>query len=532
MEGLGSIVVGSGTHASRSIVAVSQQRSTYSSISVIEGGFCMPTTTLRSVSARSRVISEESARVGDRRVSTISQQPEKPWALHTNRTREKTMKTLGWTVRSSLVVLLAATSTSWAQGPPPPTICGQVATASGDSKVSVSGCMGELLTAQLAMIVAVEGVVNEMHGMNLSAFGAERFGLRKSIMEDDLKAKIQFLHDEHDRALAANEVVEDDDYEEAFAKADQDKGKKCTFSDMPFKDSLDGDPPPGLQPVTDPRFGNNRCDIFDAVDLDDNDVRVNERKENMCERVCADRQNPNGSGARKEERKIRVALRLTDGIAATHRATARISEASANLASLRLQLSSAASRSSGPSDICVSGFDLPAVFEIAATSASLANIAVAFVTAGLEVAKDNVKPAANQTVAGFNVGSTVIPFALVAGLSKMLEEVIAAVEKGLVLTAQIVSAFREDTLEVCLGSVRDTVVNVRDDTVMLKGEFEGPDGAIFKLQEDVDDLQVKAGDTNDALAAIREELALMKTLLEANRDLLLTPLGRRGGFKP
>jgi hypothetical protein len=48
----------------------------------------------------------------------------------------------------------------------------------------------------------------------------------------------------------------------------------------------------------------------------------------------------------------------------------------------------------------------------------------------------------------------------------------------------------------------------------------------------VDELKVKAGEGNTELATIKAELALVKSLLEATRDLLLTPPGRREGFNP
>jgi hypothetical protein len=110
-----------------------------------------------------------------------------------------------------------------------------------------------------------------------------------------------------------------------------------------------------------------------------------------------------------------------------------------------------------------------------------------------------VEPAANQTVAGFNAGSSVIPFALVAGISKMAGEVVGGVEKGLTIAAQIVSARTADTLQECLTSVRDKA----------------------------DNLLIKAGDTEDALKRIEAELTLLKSSVEQNRELLGTPQGKR-----
>jgi len=413
-------------------------------------------------------------------------------------------------VMLSLLILLAAPSTTWAEGE-----CGQV---DPNGEVSVSVCMDELLASQLNMIESIEDVVTEMDSMNLALFRAAPLALSSS--EDDLMKKLQFLHDEHERAVAAKDAVEETDYDEAFSKADKVKGKKCRLSDINFYESLEDDNfiPPGLKSVNDNNdnnFGNNQCDVFSATDLDDKSVKVNERKENMCEQVCDDKVNPNkdnpngmGKKPRKKERKERVVGRLSDGIAAANSAAGMMSAAAANTYSLNRQLS-ITDFSSSVTDICESGFDVPALLEIIATGVSIANSVVGFTTALLETLKDNVEPAANQTVAGFNAGSAVIPFALVAGISKMAGEVVGGVEKGLTIAAQIVSAHTADTLQDCLTSVRDNT----------------------------DDLKIKAGNTEDALARIEKELALLKSVVEQNQELLgqnqellVTPQGKREGW--
>ena len=122
------------------------------------------------------------------------------------------MKSLGCIIMSSLVVFLVATFTSWAA--PPSEDCGQVDNGMGETVASISDCMDQLLTAQSDMIDAVEEVVIGMQGMNLSSFGVERFGMRQSVMEEDLMPNIQFLRDEHGRAMAANKAVDDADYDE------------------------------------------------------------------------------------------------------------------------------------------------------------------------------------------------------------------------------------------------------------------------------------------------------------------------------
>lgn len=395
--------------------------------------------------------------------------------------------------------------------------CGQVANAVGETETSISSCMGELLESQENMIEAVEGALRQTRALNLSPFG-----MQKSVMNDDLGDKIQFLRDEHKRAKEANDAVESNDYDEMLTKADQEKGKKCKTSDMPFYESLAEDNYilMGYSSFESGngknKLGNGKCDFFSAIKDDGTDVWINERAENMCQEVCADKINTNGSGkSRKEERKQRVVGRLTDGIYTARRATDTINDVTRNLAILERQLIPL-NASMSTKDICESDFDVAALLEIIATGVSIANSAVSFTTAALETAENNVKPAANQTVAGFNAGSAVIPFALVAGISKMVGEVVGAVEKGLVIAAQIVSASADDTNQQCLKSVRDNGVDVKADVTKLKA-----DTALLKNN---------AANNSAALAQVQLEMEQLKQLLEQNQQLLLTPQGKREGF--
>jgi hypothetical protein len=200
--------------------------------------------------------------------------------------------------------------------------------------------MDELLASQLDMIDSVEEVVMEMESMNKGAFRAAPLAMSSG--EDDLMEKLQFLRDEHGRVSEANDAAEEADYDEAFSKADKVKGAKCTLSDINFYESLEDDNfiPPGLKSVDDNKFGNEKCDVFSATDLDGDSVKVNERKENMCEHVCADKTNGMGK-PRKKERKKRVVGRLSDGIAAATRASGMMSAAAANMSSVNRQLSEA-----------------------------------------------------------------------------------------------------------------------------------------------------------------------------------------------
>jgi hypothetical protein len=386
------------------------------------------------------------------------------------------------------------------------------------------------------MINEVESLLGEMGATGLLSLGQGQLGLvnQSVAMEADILDRITALRHQNDRAKEANDASTDAEYEEMIAESDKakDKENNCKDSDINFFNSLESEGflPPGFLWVDSGmgrnKLGNRKCDVFDATDLDGNDVTVSERAENMCEITCNFKENGQGN-SRKGESKRRVVnslldAKLTAGVARQNLALQR-----AQMAAMRPQMAKFQLSALGPnaltSDVCTSGFDVPALLEIISTGVSIVNSAVAFTTAALETAKDNVKPAANQTVAGFNAGSTVIPFALVAGISKMTGEVIGGIEKLLVIASQIAAATQEQTLLSCIASVSD--------------EFEGPDGKIVKLQEAISQLQKDAGQTNTdlglvktELGSVKAELVLLKSILTIVDSLLRTPQGQRTGF--
>jgi hypothetical protein len=458
------------------------------------------------------------------------------------------MRLMLFSIILSFVFALATPSTILAQGQGRPDC---------ENDRSVSGCIDEMLTEQSLMIDEVEGLLDDMSTMGMFSLGQRQFGLTNQsvAMEADILDRITTLRNQNGRAKEANDASTDAEYEEMIAESDKGKDKKenCKDSDINFFNSLEdeGFLPPGFLSVDigkgKDKFGNEKCDVFAAVDLDGNDVTVNERTENMCETICKFKENAGGN-SRKGETKRRVVNSLLDAKFTAGVARQNLSLQRAQMALMKPQIEkiqlSALNSTALTTDACNSGFDVPALLEIISTGVSILNSAVSFTTAALETAKDNVKPAANQTVAGFNAGATVIPFALVAGISKMTGEVIGGIEKVLTIAAQIVSAFQDETLLNCITSVgkefegpdgkivklQDAASQLQTDATSIKGEFEGPDGKIIKLQEAVSLLQASSGQTNAELALVKTELALIKSNLAEVDTLLRTPQGQRSGF--
>lgn len=484
------------------------------------------------------------------------------------------MKSFGWIVMSSLVVFLMMTSTSWAQGGPPRTC----------DEDSIGGCVGEILDEQDATITAVEELLNVMEPMlggiraaNVFSFSPQQFGLTAGENGPDLgdlRARIQTLKDSNRRAKDTNDVTSDDEYDGFVSQGDMDQGKKkCTFSDMPFFNSLKIDPDdpnedPDLALIdlqsANPKFGNGRCDIFSAVDLAGIPVRVNERRENMCERVCKEKTGQKGKS------KGRFVDGLRDTLSSTRRARNAISAQTATVRHMgsvlsNLQLSKADFLlSPAHSDPCALGEapgpgpDLIAVaaLDVIITASDVVLVVVDIVVKSLQAITNVSEVGCAQDVAGFNARSACLPFTLAFGITDALASILKGARLLLVDARAIVKtaaafgdSFKRDMANACSKTIKDDFEGGQcvsgmchggpDDNKVCANDSDCSDGAIVILQGDVDKLKVAvdilkvaAGKTDDDLTAIKAELVRVMSLLEATRDLLLTPAGRREGFQP
>ena len=89
-------------------------------------------------------------------------------------------------------------------------------------------------------------------------------------------------------------------------------------------------------PPSNSNFNDGKCNIFDAIDLDGNPVKVNERKENMCERVCEEKM-VGGQGQRGKS-KDRIVGDLVDAVSTARGAMRSLSAQRARVSELGLIL--------------------------------------------------------------------------------------------------------------------------------------------------------------------------------------------------
>ena len=444
------------------------------------------------------------------------------------------MKSFGWIVMSSLVVFLMATSTSWAQAGGPRLTC---------DEGSVGSCIGDMLDEQSSLMDEVDGLLDDMAAAGIFSFGRDQFGLgtQEIEIEEDLRERMAKLRNANGRAGETNAAITDEEYDEMLEQGDRGTGKQqCKLSDIPFFESLGGEDPPGLMPLGS-QFGDGKCNIFTAMDEDGKTVRVNERKENMCERVCEVK----GKGKPEDQTgksKGRFIGSMQDAISSVSVARQSISLQRANIDGLGvllsgLRLSATDFSSSQTGDACDPGEPGPGADLIA--EAVLQGIiafndvlivlsdGVVVVTGGIAA---GMKVATNHTFAGFNASTAALPMTVThhsfRGVSLVLKAIktgLGDAKAGVSIAAKFVRSLKADKAKACSKLIND--------------EFDGPDGAIFTLQADVDilkaattALQGDAAQTTADVAAIKAEVALIKSLLEETRDLLLTPAGLRPGF--
>lgn len=484
------------------------------------------------------------------------------------------MKSFRWNVMSSLAIFLASTSTSWGQGPPP------MGMTQCEMTGSIKTCTGEMLDVQLEMINELEGMIGDMQAMGVFSLIQERSGVaaRGSDMQDDLAdlfARIETLKSQHGRGMEATEASTDDEFDEALDLGDMEKGKKCKFSDKNFVDSfrdeegnLDADLlasfdlklTPELLMKNTSHFGNDKCDIFTAENLAGISVTVNERKENLCEKVCKEKMV--GMQGQMGKSKERFVGNFADAIGAARGAMQNLSNQRARMSELGLvlaerRLSKADFQlSQGPVDPCAPGNPGPPDELITVRDLNTAIVVLDAIVIGgnilsevLGAIQDVMKITGNQDIGGFNGESAAIVVNIAFHISKGIFGVVGGAKnilndsKSIVVTnAKISSASKADKAKACTKIVRDDTVKLQDD---LFAEFKCDGGSkagdpCIKVDDcpgggtceggAILELQKSAGDTKVALTALQTELALVKRLLEETRDLLLTPPGQRKGF--
>jgi len=434
----------------------------------------------------------------------------------------------------SLLVVVSVLSTNFAMADPPRTSC---------DDGGVGGCVDVMLDQQVDMIDGVEEIVDEMEAVGLFAFFRAKTG---DDMQSGFKERIANLRNEHSRAREVNAVTTDVEYDAMLAQGDNETGKNCKNSDMNFYNSLKdelsdpNDPvePPGLTDVG-PKFGNGKCDIFDASDEYGDSVRVNERKENMCAQVCTDKKDSNGN-SRTGQSKGRFLGSMDDAVSSGRKATQMLFAQKAKISQLgvslrQLQISGVGSLNDD--DVCAipsgdesSHLQAERAMQIVITALDAVTAIGDVLVEVLETIKDIADNPCGQDVLGNNAQTACTGLTVVFHVAKGINDIVKNVStltgdaKDLVANdAEIAELTKTDNGIACSKEIRD--------------EFVGPDGKVVKLQVDVAELKGKMGTLQDsadassaALAELKEKMIDLQLSIEYNQKLLLTPTGARNDF--
>ncbi len=351
----------------------------------------------------------------------------------------------------------------------------------GASTDSIKACADEIFTAQTDLLNEVKGLINDTQGLRMYVLGAQA-----SQVDEDLLERIEALEEERKRGKAANDDAEEGDYEEMIAQANRQKGKKCRWEELEIEDGdKEAFVPAGLTLIYPTKLGNNTCDAFDTEDANGKKVKVHERKQNLCERVCEE------NDAKKKRKKERVVGRMGDGIAATLKASDRIKGERVRIAQLGLRFSSASS-------ICEPVFEIPFSDPIGAG----ALVALSIVTEVLDAVRDSGERGSDQTAAGFNCAACAIPLEVAFHVSNGAKEI---VEIGM----DLLGSFQTDAILSCVQSIKTDSEALKRDTAAMK----------------IDIADLVAGQ-----AGADEVLEEIKSVVRRNQLLLLTPHGQREGF--
>jgi len=403
----------------------------------------------------------------------------------------------------------------------------------------VGGCVNALLDQQTDMIDSLDGLVDDMDTAGIFALVREGTG---SDMQETLKNRIANLRNEHARGRAVNELTTDEEYDAMLTQGDNETGKNCKNSDLAFYNALqveqDNTPnpvPAGLLSVEGDNFGNGKCDIFDAVDEDGNDVRVNERKENMCAQLCSVKENRGG------QNKDRFLGRMGGATTSGRNLAQNLSSQRATISQLGVSLSHLQSlgdiHSTDTDDTCVViGDDHEAALRLEAGFIGAIAILNGTATAGailteiLDTTNDVADHACGQDVLGNNAKVACTAFTVAFHISNGITETIKNIATNLGdakdvvgIIADISDATNKTNSLACSKEIRD--------------QFVAPEGKIIKLQSDVAELKgnmgtlKESGDaSNDALAELKEQMTQLQQIIETNQELLLTPFGARNNL--
>jgi len=390
----------------------------------------------------------------------------------------------------------------------------------------VGGCYEKLLDQQHTMI----GDVNDLLGAidEAGIFSLIRIQTGADV-KSDLEARIEGLRNDHRRASEVNEATSDDEYDAMLLQGDKETGKNCKSSDKPFYDSiveeLDNPNadilPDGYTSVGD-NFGNGKCDVFSAV-VDGETVKVNERKENMCEKVCVDKKNSNDV-SRRGESKGRFLESMEESISSGRKASLTISMQTARIRELGVLFSElqASETITEDTEVCdVSGdikdLDKETPEEELRNAIAIMDGIVIATDVGMEVldtVKDLADKACGQDALGANANiacvASVSVYHIASGLNGVLKNVITVL--GNAKDKAALNAGRADAKDA--HNARSCLKEVKSEVTSIKG--------------DLNSVKESGKSTDNEIAVLKSKLDTLLKLVEGNRQLLLTPSGLRG----
>lgn len=412
---------------------------------------------------------------------------------------------------------------------------------------SAGSCFDDAIYQQAGLINGMDDMIQ-----NMAAVGI--FSLVRSQTEVDIQPelteRISTLRRANARAQSANDATSDDEYDEMLAQGDKEKKNSCKNSDLSYYNSLEdeGYLPPGFSWVDNgkgnDKFGNGKCDVFHATDLDGNSVVVNELAANMCVAICKDKLGHDGT-SQKGKSKARFTEEMLDSIAAGRTANQMLRMQSTKLNEFgalfsELQLSGGNFPIATTADVCASSgtgegtengyLAAEAVLQDIITGFDSSFIVGTFALDVLEGGNAIAHDICGQDGAGYNANVTCIVMSTLTsvgkGISNVLQgsvTVLGDAKEIVAINGEIAEMNRADDAKACSKLIHDEFTT----TSTAKGKIILMQEDITLLKSELSVMKSAAGDTDMAIQKLDQKLQQIMVLIEKNNQLLLTPLGLR-----
>jgi hypothetical protein len=342
------------------------------------------------------------------------------------------MKSFGWIVTSSLGAFLAATSVTWAA--PPGERCGE-----GSAKVFKT-CLEGILDVEGEIIDNLDLVIEDLEARNILRAEKGR----------SLTDKLDLLKNSHGRGQGEHDDTGEDDYEEMLAGAYK---KSCVWKDS----------------------------FVEPASLQDGTCDKDERKENLCEKVCE----LDAAGTEKKDRKQdRLQDELSDALIELEDANDALKDDLKRRASLDFSLALRG-------DVCPADYSFLGSTRIP----TVVMFPLFSVVKGLDAVRDLGERGCDMTVSGFSFAAVCIVLEGAFHLAKGSYEIMNAINED-VNEAELVATYN------CAKETKTAA----------------------------DEAAKGAKDVKDSVTEITSQLEQMKEDIANIKTLLKTPPGQRPGF--